>query len=99
MAAAAATFSGALEESQRDVPDNEFTRDGARREWSYLPQPARDGLAIGSLTDNPQGGGNRVHSLWRDPANDFGDNILAAHYRAEHSSGGSGGLTPPDEKG
>jgi len=51
MAAAAATFSGALDEYQRDVLDNEFKRDGARREWSYLPQPARDGLAIGSLTD------------------------------------------------
>jgi hypothetical protein len=50
MAAAAATFRGALDESQRSVLDNEFTSDGVRRDWSYLPQPERDGLAIGSLT-------------------------------------------------
>jgi Protein of unknown function (DUF3500) len=34
--------------------------------------------------DNTQGGGNHVHSVWRNPSNDFGDDILAAHYRAEH---------------
>jgi Protein of unknown function (DUF3500) len=37
--------------------------------------------------DNTQGGGNHIHSVWRNPANDFGDDILAAHYRAEHSAG------------
>jgi Protein of unknown function (DUF3500) len=51
MAAAAAAFSGALDESQRSVLETDFERDGARRQWSYLPEPARDGLAIGSLTD------------------------------------------------
>ena len=33
--------------------------------------------------DNTQGGGNHVHSVWRVPGGDFGDDILAAHYRAE----------------
>jgi len=51
MAAAAAAFSGALDESQRSVLETDFERDGARRQWSYLPEPTRDGLAIGSLTD------------------------------------------------
>jgi Protein of unknown function (DUF3500) len=51
MAAAAAAFTGALDESQRNAAIHEFDRDGARRQWSYLPEPARDGLAIGSLTD------------------------------------------------
>jgi hypothetical protein len=37
--------------------------------------------------DNTQSGGNHVHSVWRNPANDFGDDILAAHYRAEHGQG------------
>jgi len=50
-AAAAAAFSGALDESQRYVLDNGFDLSGARREWSYLPEPTRDGLPIGSLTD------------------------------------------------
>jgi Protein of unknown function (DUF3500) len=33
--------------------------------------------------DNTQGGGNHVHSVWRVPGGDFGDDILAAHYREE----------------
>lgn len=51
MAAAAAAFSEALDESQRSVLAYDFEPDGARRRWSYLPEPERDGLAIGSLTD------------------------------------------------
>jgi len=34
--------------------------------------------------DNTQGGGNHIHSVWRNPSNDFGDDLLAAHYRAAH---------------
>jgi len=42
--------------------------------------------------DNTQGGGNHVHSVWRVPGGDFGDDILAAHYREErHPQGRSGG--------
>lgn len=37
--------------------------------------------------DNTQDGGNHIHSVWRNPANDFGDDLLAAHYRAEHREG------------
>ena len=33
--------------------------------------------------DNTQGAGNHVHSVWRVPGGDFGDDILAAHYREE----------------
>jgi hypothetical protein len=33
--------------------------------------------------DNTQSGGNHVHSVWRAPGGDFGDDILAAHYREE----------------
>ncbi|MDX1396647.1 MAG: DUF3500 domain-containing protein, partial [Gemmatimonadota bacterium] len=35
--------------------------------------------------DNVQGGANHVHSVWRDPENDFGDDLLRRHYEeAEH---------------
>jgi len=34
--------------------------------------------------DNTQGGGKHIHSVWRDPGNDWGDDILAQHYRQEH---------------
>jgi Protein of unknown function (DUF3500) len=33
--------------------------------------------------DNTQSGGNHVHSVWRVPGGDFGDDLLAAHYRAQ----------------
>jgi len=35
--------------------------------------------------DNTQNNGNHVHSAWRNPAGDFGDDVLAAHYRAHHA--------------
>lgn len=31
--------------------------------------------------DNTQDGGKHIHSVWRDPDNDWGDDILAHHYR------------------
>lgn len=38
--------------------------------------------------DNTQGGGNHVHSVWRDPLNDFGRDDLRAHYgTAPHRHG------------
>ena len=36
--------------------------------------------------DNTQRNVNHVHSVWRDPDGDFGDDVLARHYR-EASSG------------
>jgi hypothetical protein len=34
--------------------------------------------------DNTQAGGNHIHSVWRNPAGDFGDDVLAEHYRQHH---------------
>jgi Protein of unknown function (DUF3500) len=34
--------------------------------------------------DNTQGNGNHIHSVWRNPADDFGDDVLAEHYRRHH---------------
>jgi hypothetical protein len=34
--------------------------------------------------DNTQDNGNHIHSVWRDPVNDFGDDLLAEHYRLHH---------------
>jgi hypothetical protein len=34
--------------------------------------------------DNTQGGGNHIHTVWRDPVNDFGDDLLARHYQDDH---------------
>jgi hypothetical protein len=35
--------------------------------------------------DNTQGNGAHIHSAWRNPADDFGDDVLAAHYREHHA--------------
>jgi hypothetical protein len=35
--------------------------------------------------DNTQDGANHVHTVVRDPEADFGDDLLAAHYRRSHS--------------
>jgi hypothetical protein len=34
--------------------------------------------------DNTQANGNHIHSVWRNPADDFGDDVLAEHYRRHH---------------
>jgi hypothetical protein len=35
--------------------------------------------------DNTQNNGNHIHSAWRNPADDFGDDVLASHYRLHHA--------------
>jgi hypothetical protein len=35
--------------------------------------------------DNTQDGANHVHTVWRDPLNDFGADLLARHYHESHS--------------
>jgi len=60
MAAAAAAFMGCLDEAQRSVRSNGFELDGVRRDWSYLPAPERDGLALGSLSGERRGLAHRL---------------------------------------
>lgn len=37
--------------------------------------------------DNTQNNANHIHSVWRDYENDWGEDLLAAHYAATHSHG------------
>ncbi len=37
--------------------------------------------------DNTQDDGAHIHSVWRNPADDFGDDVLAEHYRQHHRGG------------
>jgi hypothetical protein len=40
--------------------------------------------------DNTQNGANHIHAVWRDTANDWGEDVLATHLHAAHR----GGRTP-----
>jgi hypothetical protein len=35
--------------------------------------------------DNTQSDGTHIHSVWRNPVDDFGDDVLAEHYRQHHT--------------
>jgi hypothetical protein len=37
--------------------------------------------------DNTQNGANHIHAVWRDATNDWGEDLLAAHYRSGHRAG------------
>jgi len=39
--------------------------------------------------DNTQNNANHIHSVWRDFNNDFGGDVLKAHYEEAHSAGGN----------
>jgi hypothetical protein len=64
-------------------------RDALRFVWAEAPEPAgafyfrlegpRTLIELDNTTD-----GDHVHAVWHDAANDFGDDLLAAHYRASH---------------
>ena len=36
--------------------------------------------------DNTQNGANHIHAVWRDLRNDWGEDVLAAHYRENHAA-------------
>lgn len=61
--------------------------------WAGPDEPARGhyyavrGPRLLIEYDNTQNGGNHIHSVWRDPTNDWGEDLLAAHYRTAHEPG------------
>jgi hypothetical protein len=58
--------------------------------WAGSTEPGRrhyfrvQGPTLLIEHDNTQGNGNHIHSVWRNPAGDFGDDVLTEHYRAHH---------------
>ncbi len=64
--------------------------------WSGSTQPGDlhyyrvQGPAFLIELDNTQNGGNHIHSVWRDYKNDWGNDLLKAHYQASHSGGAAG---------
>ena len=69
--------------------------DGIRFAWAGAtePGPGRGhyfrvhGPAVLIEYDNTRTGANHVHSVWHDPGNPFGRDVLGAHYRHGHRHG------------
>ena len=83
--------------SQPDVADAEWSRirdaglDAVTFAWAGPHEPGHGhyyavrGPRLLIEYDNTQNGANHIHSVWRDPTNDWGEDLLAAHYRAAHA--------------
>ncbi|EWM11927.1 DUF3500 domain-containing protein [Kutzneria sp. 744] len=58
--------------------------------WAGSREPGRphyyrlQGPRLLAEYDNTQREANHVHTVWRDPVNDFGDDVLARHIAAHH---------------
>jgi hypothetical protein len=67
--------------------------DGVTFAWAGPDEPGRGhyyairGPSLLIEYDNTQNGANHIHSVWRDPANDWGEDQLAEHYRRDHRPG------------
>ena len=64
--------------------------DGVHVAWAGSTEPGRphyyrlQGPDLLAEYDNTQRDANHIHTVWRDPANDFGDDVLARHVAAHH---------------
>jgi hypothetical protein len=69
------------------LPDTTFA-------WSGSTEPGRGhyyairGPRLLIEYDNTQDGANHIHAVWRDTENDWGEDVLAAHYRKAHGPTG-----------
>jgi hypothetical protein len=59
--------------------------------WAGAIDPARPhyyrlhGPTVLIEYDNSQNNANHIHSVWHDPRNGFGADLLRAHYRSGHA--------------
>jgi len=64
--------------------------EGMRFAWAGAFEPGRPhyfrvhGPAVLIEYDNSRNDANHIHSVWHDPGNPFGRDVLGAHYRAGH---------------
>lgn len=85
-----------LERATPDVAATEWRRvqdvgfDGVTFAWAGPDAPGQGhyyavrGPSLLIEYDNTQDRANHIHAVWRDPANDWGEDLLAAHYAAAH---------------
>ena len=69
--------------------------------WAGAIDPARPhyyrlhGPTLLIEYDNTQNDANHIHSVWHDPVNDFGADLLRAHYQSGHGPHMGGSGRPP----
>jgi hypothetical protein len=85
-----------LERASPDIAAAEWDRvataglDGLTFAWAGPDEPgwghyyAIRGPSLLLEYDNTQNGANHIHAVWRDTANDWGEDLLGAHYRVDH---------------
>jgi hypothetical protein len=88
-----------LDRASADVGDAEWERVRAADlasvtfAWAGPAEPGRGhyyairGPSLLIEHDNTQDGANHIHAVWRDLANDWGEDLLARHYRESHRAG------------
>lgn len=76
-----------MEKVQRAGIESFYFAWAGQQEW-HTPHYFRvQGPELLIELENAQSGGNHVHAVWRDPTNDFGDDLLLQHYRVDHQPG------------
>jgi Protein of unknown function (DUF3500) len=87
------TFARRLPDEVAGIQLNDLERagfDNLTFAWAGATEPGQrhyfriQGPTLLIEHDNTQDNGNHIHSVWRNPAGDFGDDVLAEHYRQHH---------------
>lgn len=87
------TFLGRVPDELAEQEAKKFAGDAikdVRFAWAGSREPGRphyyrlQGPHLLAEYDNTQREANHVHTVWRDPVNDFGDDVLASHIAAHH---------------
>jgi Protein of unknown function (DUF3500) len=90
-----ATYLGRVPEGLSALADydNDAVLDAVHLAWAGPTEPGRplyyrlQGPDLVIEYDNTQRQANHAHSVWRDPAADFGYDVLGAHLAAHHQKG------------
>ena len=92
-----------LERARHDIADRSWQRvvdgglDEATFAWAGSDRPGEGhyyairGRDLLIEYDDTQNGANHIHAVWRDLTDDWGEDLLRAHYRTHHAGGGSAG--------
>ncbi len=97
-----AVYTGRMPREVADQRQNALEKAGMRHvhfAWAGGAEPGKPhyyrihGPSFLVEYDNTQNLANHIHSVWRDPENDWGEDLLRTHYRQDHEPGQRDGHT------